>query len=322
MKENKKASVVIPNYNGMKYIEICLDALLKQVEPEYIIVVDNGSTDGSPERVAREYPRVRLVTLKKNYGFCRAVNEGIWAAKTPYVILLNNDTRVCPGFVKALVGALDRDPGVFSAGAMMLQYHRPELIDDAGNLYCALGWAFARGKDKPASRYGKRAEVFAVCAGAAIYRRRELLKLGGFDEKHFAYLEDIDVGYRARIKGYRNIYEPEARVYHVGSGTSGSRYNAFKVFYSSGNSLYLAYKNMPWPQVLLNLPFLAVGFGLKYLFFVQKGLGKTYRRGLLRGLRLCKKKAKTPFCWKNLPNYGRIQIELWRNMGKRFGDRD
>lgn len=322
MRENKRVSVVVPNYNGMDYIEICLNALLRQVEPEQIVVVDNGSTDKSPERVARDYPGVRLLLLKKNYGFCRAVNEGIRAVGTPYVILLNNDTRICPGFVEALQRVLDEDPGIFSAGARMLQYHRPELIDDAGNLYCALGWAFARGKDKPASRYKKREDVFAVCAGAAIYRRKELLELGGFDEAHFAYLEDIDVGYRARIAGYRNVYEPRARVYHVGSGTSGSRYNAFKVFYSSGNSLYLAYKNMPWPQLLLNLPFLAVGFGVKYLFFARKGFGKTYRKGLLRGFKLCRKEAKTAFCWKNLPNYGKIQLELWKNVGKRFGDRD
>ena len=148
MRENKHVSVVIPNYNGIQYMEVCLEALAQQLPPEQIIVVDNGSTDGSREWVARHWPEVRLICLDQNYGFCRGVNEGIRAADTSYVILLNNDTKVCPGFVRALEEALMADAGAFSAGAKMLQYDRPDRIDDAGNLYCALGWAFARGKDK------------------------------------------------------------------------------------------------------------------------------------------------------------------------------
>ncbi|MCI8994113.1 MAG: glycosyltransferase family 2 protein [Lachnospiraceae bacterium] len=319
MRENKHVSVVIPNYNGIQYMEVCLEALAQQLPPEQIIVVDNGSTDGSREWVARHWPEVRLICLDQNYGFCRGVNEGIRAADTSYVILLNNDTKVCPGFVRALEEALMADAGAFSAGAKMLQYDRPDRIDDAGNLYCALGWAFARGKDKPASLYEKPEQVFAACAGAAIYRRGALEQLGFFDEKHFAYLEDMDVGYRARIHGWRNLYEPRAKVYHVGSGTSGSRYNEFKVFYSTRNNIYLIYKNMPWLQIGLNLPFLLAGFGIKYLFFVRRGLGKTYGKGLMAGFSLCRRQAKVKFCWKNLPNYGKIQVALWRNLGKRLG---
>ena len=127
------------------------------------------------------------------------------------------------------------------------------------------------------------------------------------------------MGYRARIHGWRNLYEPRAKVYHVGSGTSGSRYNEFKVFYSTRNNIYLIYKNMPWLQIGLNLPFLLVGFGIKYLFFVRRGLGKTYGKGLMAGFSLCRRQAKVKFCWKNLPNYGKIQVALWRNLGKRLG---
>ncbi|MCI8417971.1 MAG: glycosyltransferase family 2 protein [Lachnospiraceae bacterium] len=319
MNKDNCVSVVIPNYNGMKYMETCLEALLKQVEAWQVIVVDNGSTDGSREWVLQQYPQIRLVGLKKNYGFCRAVNEGLRAAQTPYVILLNNDTRVCPGFVKALVGALDRNPKAFSVAAKMLQYHRPDRIDDAGNLYCALGWAFARGKDKPSTLYGKPEEIFAACAGAAIYRKSVLKQIGDFDEAHFAYLEDIDLGYRARIFGWRNLYEPTAQVYHVGSGTSGSRYNAFKVFHSTRNNVYLIYKNMPWPQIILNFPLLLAGFGIKYIFFIRKKMGKIYRKGFLAGFALCKREAKVRFSWKNFPCYSKIQIELWKNLGKRLG---
>ena len=319
MKDKKGVSVVIPNYNGMEFIDVCLEALLTQVDPRQIIVVDNGSSDGSRERVLEVYPQVRLISLDHNYGFCRAVNEGLRASDTPYVILLNNDTKVCPGFVTALEDALDGDEKAFSAGAKMLQFHQPDRIDDAGNLYCALGWAFARGKDKPAGLYEQPDRVFAACGGAAIYRREVLETIGFFDERHFAYLGDIYLGYRAQIFGWHNLYEPKAKVYHVGSGTSGSRYNEFKVSLSSRNSVYLIYKNMPWFQIVLNLPFLLAGFGFKYLFFLRKGLGKTYRKGLLAGVGFCRKEAKVKFYWRNLPSYARIQLALWRNLGKRFG---
>ncbi len=119
-----------------------------------------------------------------------------------------------------------------------------------------------------------RTKFFTSCAGAAIYRKKIFEKIGYFDEEHFAYLEDIDVGYRARINGYENWYAPKAIVYHIGSGTSGSRYNHFKTRYSSRNNIYLIYKNMPFLQILLNLPFLILGFGMKILFFTQKRNGK------------------------------------------------
>lgn len=131
----------------------------------------------------------------------------------------------------------------------------------------------------------KRAGAFLLpAAEAAIYRRKLFEKIGLFDEAHFAYLEDIDLGYRANIYGYKNVFAPKAEVLHAGSAVSGSRHNAFKVSLSSRNSIYLIYKNMPVLQVLLNLPFLLVGFLIKTLFFVKKGLGREYIKGLKKGL--------------------------------------
>lgn len=318
MKADSRVSVVVPNYNGIAFVEACFQALLRDAPQSELIMVDNGSADGSRELVEERFPRVRVIALDKNYGFCRAANEGMRAASSPYVILLNNDTEVLPGFVRALVRALQADSKAFSAGAKMIQLHDQEKIDDAGNFYCALGWAFARGKDKSVEYYEKADEIFAACGGAVIYRKAVLERIGYLDEAHFAYLEDIDLGWRAKIAGYRNLYAPKARVLHVGSGTSGSRYNEFKVHLSSRNSVYLAYKNMPAFQILLNFPFLFAGFVIKYLFFVKKGLGKTYRKGLKEGLFMCRREKKVKFCWKNLPCYGRIQLELWMNIGKRF----
>ena len=314
--EGCRSTIIIPNYNGMAYLENCLASL--RGEPARVIVVDNGSTDGSRELVQEKFPKVRLISLDRNYGFCRAVNRGMEASETTYVILLNNDTEAQPGFVKALEKAMDGDERVFSGAARMVRMDAPSRIDDAGDYYCALGWAFAAGRDKPAENYDAPREIFSACGGACIYRRRILQKIGMLDENHFAYLEDVDLGYRARLYGFRNLYVPGAVVRHAGSASSGSRYNAFKAELTARNSVYLAYKNMPPGQMLLNLPFLLAGFLIKQLFFLKKGLGKSWWKGLVKGIGLCRspegKKRRGRFDSERLPAYVRIQWELWRNI--------
>ena len=241
-----KVSVIIPNYKGIDFIRGCLDSLKKQSYEDFeIIVADNFSDDGSADIVEKEYPDVKLIRLSQNYGFSRAINEGLKISKADYVLLLNNDTTVHECLIEKLVAAMESDERIFSVASKMLQMYEPEKIDGAGDLYCALGWAFARGKDKPKDRYANRQNVFAACGGAALYRRRILDEIGWFDEFHFAYLEDVDIGYRARIMGYRNVYEPGAIVYHAGSGVSGSRHNDFKVRLSARNNMYIIMKNMP-----------------------------------------------------------------------------
>lgn len=314
-----KATVVIPNYNGMRYIAGCLDSLrrLKEQELFCVVVVDNGSTDKSAELVRDRYPEVQLIALPENTGFDHAVNVGIARTKTPYVILLNNDTEVLPGFVKALVAAMERNAGCFAASAKMLMWQDHDRIDDAGDQYCVLGWAYSRGKGKPEAAYRKPARVFAACGGAAAYRMSVIGEIGNFDEKHFAYLEDIDICYRARIHGYYSIYEPEAKVLHAGSATSGSRYNEFKTRLASANSVYLIGKNMPPLQLLWNLPFLLLGFFVKTCFFIHKKMGMLYLKGLFCGL--CKlfseegRKRRVRFRWKHLGNYLKIQGLLYLN---------
>ena len=314
----RQVSIVIPNYNGKHFLEDCLRSVFAQtIENQEVIVVDNGSTDGSLEYL-KSYPGVRTIAMDQNYGFCGAVNAGIKAADSEYVILLNNDTEVEENFAEELLKAIKSDEKIFSCSSKMVQFQDRTRMDDAGDYYCALGWAFGRGKNGLVEHYDQPAEIFAACAGAAIYRKKMLESLGCFDENHFAYLEDIDLGYRARIHGYRNVYAPKAVVYHVGSGFSGSAHNAFKVKLSSRNSVYLAYKNMPFLQILLNSPFLLAGHMIKWLFFLKKGLGKEYVQGVKEGFTLCKKERKVRFLWKNLPNYVRIQLELWLNMARRL----
>lgn len=313
-------TVVVPNYNGIEFVENCFQALYQEQEQIKfdMILVDNGSKDGSREFVERKYKEVKVIPLGRNTGFCTAVNVGIKAAVTPYVILLNNDTRICKGFVKALYETIQKDSHIFSVSSMMIQDRCRTMIDDAGDFYCSLGWAFANGKDKPIDDYESPYEITAACGGAAIYRKSVFEQIGYFDEAHFAYLEDIDVGIRSKLYGYRNVYEPKARVYHVGSGASGSRYNEFKIKNSSRNSVYIIRKNFPMVMKIVNLPFFLVGFAVKTVFFVRLGFGKEYVTGLLKGLTMPLKGKKLGFRREFWRNYVKFQLELWGNMLKRL----
>ena len=331
----KEITVVIPNYNGMKYLPECMASLCRgQTQaPEYeVLIIDNGSADGSVEYLQRwcteaETPQgekeqtdceVRMIALPENTGFCHAVNLGIQEAQTPYVILLNNDTKAEPGFIGRLYDAIEAEKKVFSVSARMLMWDKPELLDDAGDRYCALGWAYSRGKGKPADKYDRPVRVFSACGGAAIYRRSIFEEIGYLDEEHFAYLEDLDIGYRAAIYGYENRYEPSAGVLHYGSASTGSRYNPRKTELASANSIYVIAKNMPLLQWILNLPFFLLGFGIKFLFFCKKGMGKLYLKGLLQGLKRSVssvgKQHKIPFRWAHLWNYVKIQWQLYLNI--------
>lgn len=305
----KKVTVIIPNYNGMQFLEPCMHALERQTCQDFdVLVVDNGSTDGSVEWLkAHQVPSIFLVD---NTGFSGAVNVGIQAVQTPYVILLNNDTEAEPGYVAELLAAIEASPRIFSVSPKMVQMYNRELMDDAGDMYSLMGWAYQRGVGQEVGRYDRPCHIFSACAGAAIYRREIFDEIGYFDEMHFAYLEDIDVGYRAKIAGYYNRYCPAAVVYHVGSGTSGSKYNSFKVRLAARNNVYLNYKNMPLPQLAVNsLPILA-GILCKYGFFKKLGFEKEYVEGILEGIRTARDTHKVPYRKEHFWNYLAIEWEL------------
>ena len=309
-----KTTIIIPNYNGLSFMEPCFESLKEQTVRNFkVLVVDNGSTDGSVEWLKEH--RIPSIFLKENTGFSGAVNTGIRAADTPYVLLLNNDTRVEPGFVAAMERAMDQSPKIFSVSSRLIQMYHPELLDDAGDMYSILGWAYQRGVGRSSELYQKSCRVFSSCAGAAIYRRAVFDEIGLFDELHFAYLEDIDVGWRAKLYGYDNIYCPDAAVYHVGSGTSGSRYNSFKVRLAARNCIYLNYKNMPGWQLLLNAPFLLAGIFVKYLFFVKNGFGGDYVSGLKEGIRTRKQCRRVPGLLRRFGAELKVQFEMLYGTG-------
>lgn len=322
-------TVVIPNYNGREYLEKCLVSLADQTFCDFeTVVVDDCSTDESFRCFEMRFPEVTLIMREKNGGFSAAVNDGIRYAlkkESEYVILLNNDTEVAPDFIEKLYNAAESHSDCFAVQAKLVSMKEPKVADDTGNFYTLPGWAYARGKGKPADKYNKPGKIFSACAGAAIYRTAVFEKIGLFDEIHFAYLEDVDIGYRARIFGYYNYYEPGALVYHAGSATSGSRYNEFKTRLSARNSILLIYKNQTVLQWFLHLPYLLAGFLVKQLFFVLKGYGKIYHRSVMEGLRMAFSKqgraGKVVFRWKNLKHYLVIEWELWLNtLRKIFAD--
>ena len=280
----KKATVIIPNYNGMKYLPDCIKSLRAQTSRDFdILIVDNASTDGSREWIEKE--GLSCINNKENLGFAGGVNVGIKACTTEYVILLNNDTKAFPSYVENLIRAIERSKRIFSVSSMMIKESNHALIDDAGDGLCVLGWGYQRGIDEPISKYERKKEVFTACAGAAIYRRAVFDRIGFFDEKHFAYLEDIDIGYRAKIHGYHNMYEPSARVYHIGSATSGSKYNSFKVKLAARNTIYMLYKNQPNVQLVVNSPFILVGILAKIAFFDKLGFKREYIEGIKEGIK-------------------------------------
>ena len=284
--------IVIPNYNGLRFLDDCMNAIDAQTVDHFVtLVIDNGSGEEDTEWLKhwQEKDKVHreLILNKDNLGFSGAVNQGIrWAMdhNIEFTLLLNNDTKVAPDFVEVLENRMDKDKAkkVFAISSKMVKMHDPSIMDDAGDQMTVLGWQFQRGLDEPSSlqRWNTESEVFSACAGAAMYRTEHFEKVGLFDENHFAYLEDIDLCYRAQLYGYKVLYCPEALVHHVGSGTSGSKYNAFKVRLSARNSLYLLYKNLPLFMVILNILPILAGYLIKILFFTKKGFLKAYMQGI------------------------------------------
>ncbi len=286
-----------------------------------------GKADSNSSNSNRlRYGRLINIFLDTNTGFSGAVNVGIANSDTEYVILLNNDTKVHPDYLKELARVFEADTRerIFAVTPKMIQMYHPELLDDAGDGYNLLGWAFQRGVGQSVdkAKFDHITNVFSACAGAAAYRRRvfdEIRFKDGedayFDPMHFAYLEDVDVSFRARTLGYDIVYAPDSIVYHVGSGTSGSKYNAFKVRLAARNNVYLNYKNMPLLMLLINLPGILIGVLIKYMFFVKIGFGREYRAGFAEALRTLDKcrAHKTGFKFENLGSCVLIELMLIRD---------
>ena len=308
-----KVSVVTPNYNGERFLKTFFESLNNDSSCiGEVIIVDNGSDDGSREFIKNntfDFPVV-LIENTENSGFAPAVNQGIKKAQYEYIFSLNNDTEVKKGSIKQLVDLISSDDNIFAVQSKMLQYNNKDLIDDVGDEYNLFAWTKKTGENHHTSEYSKVCEIFSACAGASMYKKSLLVELGMFDDNFFAYMEDVDLAIRSRINGYYNLLCPDAVVYHIGSATSGSRYNEFKVRLAARNNVWVVYKNLPIPLKILNFIFLFIGFLIKYLFFYKKGFGSVYLSGINEGLKTRSKIEKVKFKSGNIKNYFKIEYKL------------
>jgi GT2 family glycosyltransferase len=205
-----RVSVVIPNWNGRRWLPGCLEAVgAQELPPAEVIVVDNGSSDGSLEFLHRHHPDVRVLGLASNTGFAHAANRGIDRAAADLVALVNTDVVLDPDWLARVVAAIEAGPRTAAVACKMLSLEDPSRIYDAGDVLRRDGVCEQRGRFMyDDGRFDGRGEVFGACAGAALYRRSALVEVGGFDERYFAYLEDVDLALRLRLAGWRCRYEP------------------------------------------------------------------------------------------------------------------
>ena len=287
-----KVSIVIPNRNGMTprdgltYLDMVLPSLREQSFRDFdVTVVDNGSTDESVAYLAREWPEVRVVELTENTGFPAAVNRGIEASGGEYVALLNNDVELSADWLEKLVAELDGDPGLGFVTGKVMRFTERDVIEQAGHDFYTCGRFVPRGRDeRDAGQYDERAPTAIVTAAAAMYRRAAVERVGGLDEDYFLYVEDADLSLRMMLAGYRGLYVPEPRAFHVEGGTVGPEPNMPR-FFLMRNTLTTLVKDLPASILLGSLPKILLYHWGQLLHGRREGFGRTVWQAYLAFLR-------------------------------------
>jgi len=290
-----KTAVIIPNYNGAEMLTKCLESLAAQTRPpDSIIVVDNGSADGSAEAAENHSCRPLVIRLGENTGFARAANQGILNSDADLIALLNNDAEAMPGWMEAGIAAARSHPLVYLFASLMLDKKDPSLVDSAGDVYCRDGRPRPRGRGKPAAMYSEESEVISPCAGAAFYRRALFEEAGLFEEGFFSYLEDVDLGLRARARGHACLFVPGARVLHTGAATHlGDRQgkknvdSAKRVRWIARNRIRVVARNWPSGFMIIWMPLLLLGLvrSAAYHVLVSRQ-GRPFFSGIMDGLKM------------------------------------
>ncbi len=283
MSGDPRTSIVVLNWNGLRWLEGCLSALRRQQGSLEVIVVDNASSDGSV-RWLRGVPDIRVAALDRNAGYAGGNNAGARLANArDYLIFLNNDTVVQDGWLEALVGALDRDRDAALATSHIVFMEDPSVVDSAGDGYLRAGGAFKRWHGTRHAPGACVEEVFGACGAAFAIRRRVFEALGGFDERLFMVYEDVDLSYRARLAGHRCLYVPAAVVHHAGSAALG-RGSTHAVYYGQRNLEWVWLKNTPgrllWRSAPAHLAYSMAGV----LYWASRGAGWAAVRGKLAAL--------------------------------------
>jgi GT2 family glycosyltransferase len=283
-------AVIVVNLNGGELVERTLESLARQtLPPARTIVVDNGSHDGSPERIAARFPEVEVLPLGYNAGFAAANNIAVRRANDcAWVALLNPDAFPEPGWLEALLEAARQEPRWAALGSCLLLEGCDGLLDGTGDMYHVGGFAWRRDHRRPVAEAPRgRGEIFAPSAAAALYDREAYLSVGGLDETYFCYLEDVDLGFRMRLAGMRCGHVPEAVVHHVGSSTTG-HHSDFQIYHSQRNLVWTWVKDMPGPLLWIYLPQHLLMNLLMAAWFASHGHPRAALRGQLdavRGLR-------------------------------------
>ncbi len=267
-------SIVIPNWNGKEYLDPCLTSIYQQTYKNFeAIVIDNGSKDDSVDFLKTHYNTVKIIELPVNTGFSHAVNLGIKASMGEYIALINNDTVLDADWVKIMVETIEKHPETGSVACKMLMYNDPSYLDGAGDGYRRGGLPGRIGhRERDLGQFNKTRYVMGACGGAALYRKSALDKVGLFDEDYFAYLEDVDLGLRLQSAGYKCLYTPQAIIYHVGCGTTGSGYSPMVVALSSQNNINTIVKNLPFILIVKFLP--QIFYFQLYYFLAVTIIGK------------------------------------------------
>src|SRR5918911_4029813 len=256
-----RVTVVIPNWNGERFLRLCLGSLRDQSFRTFeTIVVDNGSVDGSITFVEEHFPEVDVVSLGENRGIAAAFNAGIEASTAEYVVLLNNDTEQDPGWLEALVLAAEDHPEAGLFASKLVDFHDRRVLDGAGDAMRLSGLPYRLGHgERDAGQFDEPGYVFGACAAAALYRKSLFEEIGRFDEDFVSYCQDGDLSFRAQLAGHRCFYVPDAVVYHMGSASTGGKRSPTATRLGTRNSLSLLVKNLPLSAVPHILPFFVAG---------------------------------------------------------------
>lgn len=288
----KNIYVVVPNWNGIEHLPACLDSLLAQSSQAKIVVVDNGSGDGSLGLLQTKYPGINVLVLPKNRGFAGGVNHGIRYAigqSAEYIALFNNDAVADKDWLEQLVAFLDNHSGVGVVTGKLLSAHGT-TFDSTGDLYTNWGLPFPRGRGESVSRkYDSKAEIFAATGGASLYRVSMLQEIGLFDEDFFAYYEDVDLSFRAQLAGWKVRYEPKALATHR-TGSTSSRIKGFTTYQTMKNLPWLVIKNVPRPYLWHVAWRLRLAHASFFFSAVARGQGWAALKGLVMSWWLTPKK--------------------------------
>jgi GT2 family glycosyltransferase len=287
-------TVLIVNWNSGKLLKECLQCLMQQTfKPVRVLVLDNASSDYSADAV-KSFDNVRLITSDANLGFAAGNNRILAECDSEFIALLNPDAFPEPDWLENLLVAASADPEVAAFGSRQLDQSNPEYLDGIGDNYHVSGlvWRERHGAQQQPADLVRR-EIFSPCAAAALYRRQDVVDVGGFDEDFFCYVEDVDLGFRLRLAGHKAMYVPEAIVHHVGSATTGGQHSDFAVYHGHRNLVWAYIKNMPgilfWAllplHLLINLSAIVVftirGQGrviLKAKWDAIKGIPRAWRK--------------------------------------------